>query len=101
MCSVKMSLLEQVLAKSPEIQRLAAKHGAGNVRVFGSVLRAQETPSSDIDFLVDVTGHTSAWFPSGLALDLEELLGRHVDVVTERALHHTLRERVLHEALPL
>jgi predicted nucleotidyltransferase len=80
---------------------LAAKHGAGNIRVFGSVLHAQETPASDIDSLIDVVGKTSAWFPSGLALDLQDLLGRPVDVVTERSLHPMLRERVLREARPL
>jgi predicted nucleotidyltransferase len=96
-----MSLIEVVQSKRTEIERLAAKHGAANVRIFGSVLRGQETSGSDIDFLIDVVSRTSAWFPSGLALDLEDLLGRPVDVVTERSLHPALRERVLQEARPL
>jgi uncharacterized protein len=61
-----MSLMEVVHAKRAEIQRLAAQHGAGNVRVFGSVLHGQETSHSDVDFLIDVVGRTTAWFPSGL-----------------------------------
>jgi predicted nucleotidyltransferase len=96
-----MSLIEVVQSKRAEIERLAAQHGAANIRIFGSVLHGQETPTSDIDFLVDVVGRTSSWFPSGLALDLQDLLGRPVDVVTERSLHAALRERVLHEARPL
>jgi predicted nucleotidyltransferase len=96
-----MSLIEVVQSKRIEIERLAAKHGAANVRIFGSVLHGRETSSSDIDFLIDVVGRTSSWFPSGLALDLQDLLGRHVDVVTERSLHAALRERVLNEARPL
>ena len=78
-----MSLIETVRVKRAEINRLAAAHGAGNVRVFGSAIRGEENPGSDIDVLIDITGHTSAWFPSGLALDLQDLLGRPVDVVTE------------------
>jgi len=96
-----MSLMELVHSKRAEIERLAAKHGAGNVRVFGSVLHGQERSASDIDFLIDVVGRTSAWFPSGLALELQDLLGRPVDVVTERSLHTALRDRVLKEARPL
>ena len=96
-----MSLIEVVQSKKTEIERLAAKHGAGNIRVFGSAVHGDETATSDIDFLIDVVGKTSAWFPSGLALDLQDLLGRSVDVVTERALHPLLRERVMREAKPL
>ena len=94
--------LEQLLHEKREaIQRIAAAHGAYNIRVFGSVARGEATPQSDLDLLMDVGSTTSAWFPAGLLLDLEELLGCHVDVVTERALHPTLRDRVLREAVPL
>ena len=96
-----MSLLESVHAKRAEIESLAAKHGAGNVRIFGSALRGEEDPNSDVDFLIDIVGHTSAWFPSGLAPELQDLLGRPVDVVTEKSLHWALRDRVLQEACPL
>ena len=84
-----------------EIIRVAARHGAGNLRIFGSVARGEAGPDSDIDFLVEVQGPTSSWFPAGLMLDLEELLGRRVEVVTEKALRPYLRDRVLAEAVPL
>ena len=71
------------------------------MRVFGSVARGTARPDSDVDLLVECVGPTSAWFPAGLMLDLETLLGRHVDVVTERALHPVLQARVLQEAVPL
>lgn len=96
-----MSLAEVIESKKDAICGLAARHGAGNIRLFGSVARGQETPTSDVDFLIDIVGKTSAWFPSGLALDLQDLLGRPVDVLTERSLHPALRERILREARPL
>lgn len=96
-----MDIQQFLHAKRDEIERIAARHGAYNVRVFGSVSRGEATPHSDIDLLVDVGPTTSAWFPAGLILDLEALLGRRVEVVTEQALYPPLRERVLREALPV
>jgi predicted nucleotidyltransferase len=90
-----------VRAKREEIQSIAAKHGARNVRVFGSVARGDARVESDIDFLIEAGPVTSSWFPAGLMLDLEELLGRHVEVVTENGLDPLLRDRVLHEAIPI
>ncbi|MCI0441320.1 MAG: nucleotidyltransferase family protein [Chloroflexi bacterium] len=87
--------------KGDEIRRIAEKHGAFNVRVFGSVARGEDRPDSDIDLLVEVGSTTSSWFPAGLVLDLEELLGRPVEVVTEKALNPYIRDRVLEEAVPL
>jgi hypothetical protein len=84
-----------------KIMELAQRHGVTGIRVFGSVARQEDTPESDIDFLVVVGGEPSAWFPAGLVLDLEELLGRHVEVVTERALYPHLRDHVLSEAVAL
>jgi hypothetical protein len=84
-----------------DILRLSARHGASNVRVFGSAARGQTTPDSDIDLLVTVESETSPWFPAGLIADLEELLGRRVDVVTEDGLYWLLRRRILREARPL
>jgi len=92
---------ELVKARRKEILRLAAKHGAYNVRIFGSVARGEAGPESDVDFLVDVGPVHSAWFPAGFMIDLEELLGCKVDVVTENALHWYIRDRILREAVPL
>ncbi len=89
-------------AHRDEILRLAEQHGAVRVRVFGSVVRGEVTDTSDIDLLVlwDYE-RLSAWGGVGLALDLAELLGRKVDVVSEDSLHWYIRERVLAEAVPL
>ena len=84
-----------------EIVRIAAKHGARNIRLFGSVARGEATFDSDVDFLVDAGPSTSSWFPGGLILDLQALLGRRVEVVTERGLHPLLRDRILQEAVPI
>jgi uncharacterized protein len=92
---------ELVRAKREEIQRIASKHGARNVRVFGSVARGEARPDSDVDFLIDVEPVTSSWFPAGLVQDLESLLGRRVEVVTERGLNHLIRDEVLREAVPV
>jgi hypothetical protein len=83
------------------IERVAKKHGAHHVRVFGSVARGEAGPQSDIDLLVDKGPETTPWFPAGLILELEEALGRKVDVLTTKGLSPYLRERVLQEAVPL
>jgi predicted nucleotidyltransferase len=92
---------ELIRAKREDILRLAARHGATNVRVFGSVARGEAGPDSDLDLLVDVGPVHSPWFPAGFMADLALLLGHRVDVVTERALHWYIRDRVLSEAIPL
>jgi predicted nucleotidyltransferase len=79
--------IEEIIKRtSDEIPRIAARHGARNVRVFGSVARGEAGPQSDIDLLVDVGSRTSSWFPSGLIDDLEQLLGRKVDMLTDGGL---------------
>lgn len=94
--------IKQVLEeKRDDILNIAAKHGAYNVRVFGSVARGEDRPDSDVDLLVDVRTTTSSWFPAGLILDLEQILGRQVEIVTEKGLNPHLREQVLREAVPL
>ena len=93
---------KQVLEeKRDDVLSIAAKHGAYNVRVFGSVARGDDRPDSDVDLLVDAGTTTSSWFPAGLVLDLEQILGREVEIVTEKGLNPHLRERVLQEAVPL
>ena len=96
-----MSIDARILAKKGEILRIAARHGACRVRVFGSSARGEAGPESDVDFLVGVRPEHSPWFPAGLVVDLEALLGCEVDVVTEEALHWFIRDRVLEEAVPL
>lgn len=93
--------LEQLRARRDEILALAEKHGARNVRVFGSVARGEAEPGSDIDFVIDVGDNPSPFFPGGLLCDLEDLLGCRVDVVTAKSLHWYIRDRVLQEARPL
>jgi predicted nucleotidyltransferase len=94
--------IHQLLASNrEEILRICAKHGARDVRIFGSFARGEAGPESDVDFLVDVAPQHSPFFPGGLLIDLQDLLGRRVDVVTEGALHWYIRERVLKEAVPL
>ena len=96
-----MTPLELLQNKRDEIRRIATKHGAYNLRVFGSVARGEARPESDIDLLIEKGPTTSSWFPAGLVLELEEMLGRRVEIVTERALNPDLRDRVLSEAIPL
>jgi predicted nucleotidyltransferase len=96
-----MDLNELLQEKREAILQLAAKHGAQNVRVFGSVARHEASEQSDIDLLVDTMEHTSLWFPVGFIQDLEALLGRKVDVVTEKGVYWLLRRRILKEAKPL
>jgi predicted nucleotidyltransferase len=87
--------------KREEILRVAKQHGARNVRVFGSAARGESGPESDVDLLVDAGPERTPFFPGGLLADLEELLGRKVDVVTEDGLHWYIREKVIKEAVPL
>lgn len=96
-----MTLSELLSAKREEILRICDKYGARNVRVFGSAVRGEEREDSDIDFLVDLEPGRSLLDQVSLALELEELLGRKADVVTERGLHWLLRRRILKEARPL
>jgi predicted nucleotidyltransferase len=97
-----MTLLKTLQEKREQILDVAAKHGAFNVRVFGSVVRGEETPDSDIDFLIDYDPEkVTPWFPGGLLMDLQDLLGRRVDVLTEKGINPLIRERVLAEAKPL
>ena len=94
-------MVELVMAKREQIVQLARKHGATQIRVFGSMARGDAGPQSDVDLLVEVGPNPSSWFPGGLVAELEELLGRRVQVVTERSLDELLRDRVLAEAVPL
>ncbi|NJN20676.1 MAG: nucleotidyltransferase family protein [Leptolyngbya sp. RL_3_1] len=94
-------LLEQLRAKRSDIMSIATEHGASNIRVFGSVARGEANEQSDIDLLVDLEPGRSLLDHIGLMQDLEDLLGRSVDVVEPSALHKLIREQVLEEAIAL
>ena len=81
--------------------RIAQRHGAFNIRVFGSVARGDSDEKSDVDFLVDMESGRSLLDLGGLLFDLQDLLGIPVDVVTENGLRPRIRERILHEARSL
>lgn len=88
-------------AKREDILRIASEYGVYDVRVFGSVARGEDDERSDIDFLVNMEKGRSLFDLGGLLMDLQDLLGRDVDVVTEKGLRERIRERVLREAIPL
>ena len=92
---------QQLQSKRQAVLALAAKHGAGNVRLFGSVARGESGPQSDIDLLVKMEEGRSLLDLSALVLDLRQLLGVKVDVVSEDGLYWLLRRRILKEARPL
>jgi predicted nucleotidyltransferase len=91
----------QIKNKREEILSVALRHGASNVKVFGSVIRGEANPSSDIDFLVAFEDGRSLFDMIGLKQDLEEMLDRNVDIVTDESLHWYIRDQVLNEAVPL
>ena len=88
-------------SKRHEILRIAAGHGARNVRLFGSVARGEDHGSSDVDFLVDMEAGRSLLDLIGLGQDLEALLHRKIEVLTDTSVHPALRDRILTEAQPL
>ena len=96
-----MTLETLLRAKRDEILQICAKYGARNVRVFGSVARGEADEQSDIDLLVEFDPNRSLLDHAGLWVELQELLGVKVDVVSERGLKPRIRERVLQEAIPL
>ena len=95
-------LLDQrVVELREEMLQISASHGARNLRVFGSVARRDADAASDLDLLVDMDPGRSLFDLGGLQFELAQLLGRPVDVLTERGLESRIRERVLQEAVPL
>ncbi len=94
-------MIDELKSKREDILALAARHGARNVRVFGSAARGEAGEASDIDLLVVLDPDRSLLDHVAFAQDLEDLLGRRVDVVTEGALHWYIRDRVIAEAVAL
>jgi len=87
--------------KRDDILNIASRYGARKIRVFGSVIRGEERPDSDVDFLVELEEGRSLMDLGGLLMDLQKLLGRNVDIVTEKGLHWYIKDRVLREARPI
>ena len=98
---MKMGTRDLLTAKRKDILRIAAKYGATNVRVFGSVARGDADDNSDIDLLVRLDPDGSLLDHAKLVVELEELLNRRVDVAPDDCLRPRVRERVLRDAIPI
>jgi predicted nucleotidyltransferase len=96
-----MGIQEIIGLQKEQVLALAAKYGASEVRVFGSVARGDANEQSDVDFLVNLAPGRSLFDLGGLLMELQSLLHRKVDVVTEKGLHWYIRDRVLKEAKPI
>lgn len=96
-----MNIYDVLQTKREEILNIAAKYGAYNVRIFGSVARREADEQSDIDFLVEMQSGRSLFDLGGLLMELQDLLERDVDIVTEKGLRKRIRERVMKEAISL
>jgi uncharacterized protein len=96
-----MNLQTLLKEKRAQILAVAAQHGATNVRIFGSVARGEADEKSDIDILVTFEDGRSLMDHAALLVELEELLGCKVDVVSEKGLRPRIRENVMRDALPL
>ncbi|HEX4962526.1 MAG TPA: nucleotidyltransferase domain-containing protein [Thermoanaerobaculia bacterium] len=93
--------IDELRSRREEILRVATRHGARHVRVFGSVARGEADERSDVDFLLDLDKGRSLLDLGGLLMDLQTLLGRSIDIVTENGLKSRIRNRVLDEAVSL
>lgn len=96
-----MNARELLESNRDRILNIAATHGAFNIRVFGSVARGQDDSASDIDFLVDMEPGRTLLDRAALLVALQDLLGRRVDVATERSLKDRIRQRAIREARPI
>ncbi|MHB9035978.1 MAG: nucleotidyltransferase family protein [Armatimonadota bacterium] len=96
-----MDIRQLLEGKRSEILRIAETHRAYNIRIFGSVARGECNDESDIDFLVELGPGCGLLEHAALVRELEELLGRKVDVVSEKGLRQRIKDRVIQEAVPL
>ena len=96
-----MKTADVILQNRNEILRLSSLHGAKNVRIFGSIARGDDQPDSDVDFLIELEQGRTLLDLAGLSIDLQKLLGRKVDIVTEKSLHWYIKDRVVREAKPI
>ncbi len=97
----RLGIAEIIGDKRAQIQELAQKYGADNVRVFGSVARGEATSDSDVDLLVSFPPDRSIFDLVGLWLDLTDLLGREVDLSTDDSLKDYVRPYAMKDAIPL
>jgi len=97
----EMSIDGSLVEKRSEILRIAASHGAQDIRVFGSRSRGEARSDSDLDLLITLERGRSLLDMVAIKQDLEDFLGYNVDVVTEAAISPYIRDRVLEEAVPL
>jgi len=96
-----MSTFTEIKNKRDDILEIVVNHGVNNIRVFGSVIKDEDTPDSDIDFLIDCKDDCSLFDLIELKYDLESTLNRKVDIVTEESVHWALKEKILGEAIAL
>lgn len=103
-CTVETSSMgsaEIIQEKKEHILAIAAKYGASNVRVFGPAVKGVADPNCDIDFLIDLERGRTLFDLGGMIVDLQQLLERNVNVVTEDSLHWYIKDRILSEARPI
>ena len=96
-----MGMPETIQKKRDEILRIAREYGASNIRVFGSVARGEADEMSDVDLLVSLAPGFGLLRHAAMIRELEALLGRKVDVISDKGLPPRIRERILREAVPL
>ena len=96
-----MTLTEVLAGKREDLLRIAERYGAQDVRVFGSLARGEAGPESDVDLLVKLAPGVTLLKHAALVRELEALLGRRVDLVSERGLRPWVRASVLRDAVPL
>jgi predicted nucleotidyltransferase len=96
-----MGIQEIIVGRKEQILALAAKYGTSDIRVFGSVARGTADEQSDVDFLVNLAPGRSLLDLGGFLYELQQLLGRNVDVVTPDGLRPRIRDRILREAVPI
>lgn len=99
--TARSDIAQLVRERREEILRIAAEHGAHNVRIFGSVARGEAGPDSDLDLLVEFEPDRSLLDHVALVQDLEDLLDHEVDVAEPEGLHSYIRDRVIEQAVAL
>ncbi|MCG3153128.1 MAG: hypothetical protein GEEBNDBF_02438 [bacterium] len=96
-----MTLLDELRSRREEILAIAQRRGVRNIRIFGSAVRGEERPESDIDLLVEMDSNRSYLDLGGFAVEVGSIFSRRCDATTERMLHQLIRDQVLGEAVPL